>query len=80
MEIQRADISGVQMVRHADEQVTQSSQQLADVASKKPSQPGDQRVTDAMLGLKQGELYARSGAKVIQTHNQMVGSLLDIQA
>lgn len=80
MQIQRADISGMQMVRHANQQVTQSSQQLADVASKKPPRPGDTTVTDAMLGLKQGELYARSGAKVIQSHNQMVGSLLDVEA
>ncbi|MFM2479105.1 flagellar biosynthesis protein FlgE [Celerinatantimonas sp. MCCC 1A17872] len=80
MEIQNASTSGMQMIRRADQQVSQSSHDLARVAAKQPPQPGDRSVTDAMIGLKQGEIYAKTGAKVIQTHDQMVGSLLDIQA
>lgn len=80
MEIQNAGASGMQIIRRADQQVTKSSQALASVAAKQPPAPGDNTVNHALIGLKQGELYAKSGAKVIQANNQMVGSLLDIQA
>lgn len=80
MNIQSANASGMQIIRQADQQVMRSSSDLARVSTEQPPQPGDRSVTDALIGLKQGELYAKTGAKVIQTRNQMVGSLLDIQA
>ncbi|CAG8999974.1 MAG: hypothetical protein CENE_01957 [Candidatus Celerinatantimonas neptuna] len=80
MEIQNAGASGMQIIRRADQQVAKSSQALANVAAKQPPPQGDNTVNHALIGLKQGELYAKSGAKVIQANNQMVGSLLDIQA
>ncbi|MFM2486100.1 hypothetical protein [Celerinatantimonas yamalensis] len=80
MEVQSARASGMQIIRQADQQVSRSSQDLAKVAAHEPVKNGDGSVTDAMIGLKQGELYAKTGAKVIQTHDQMVGSLFDVQA
>ncbi|MDW6004573.1 hypothetical protein [Vibrio mangrovi] len=57
-------------------QQNNTPQQPKDVAEKKP----DQTQVDALLKLNQATQYNRIGANVIQRDQDMIGSLLNIQA
>ncbi|WP_051560422.1 hypothetical protein [Marinobacterium jannaschii] len=45
----------------------------SDASARKP-------LTESLVGLQQSETYALAGTKVIQTSDEMLGSLIDIQA
>ncbi|GDY27263.1 MULTISPECIES: flagellar biosynthesis protein FlgE [unclassified Agarivorans] len=70
--------SGYQIIANANQQVSESAQTLAEVAAKR--EPQQNEVVDALVSLSQAELYAKAGAKVIQTESKMLGTLLDIEA
>ncbi|BEU04890.1 hypothetical protein OAG1_36900 [Agarivorans sp. OAG1] len=70
--------SGFQIIANANQQVSESAQTLAEVAAKR--EPQQNEVVDAMVSLSQAELYAKAGAKVIQTESKMLGTLLDVEA
>ncbi|WP_406609660.1 hypothetical protein [Agarivorans sp. JK6] len=70
--------SGFQIIANANQQVSESAQTLAEVATKR--EPQQNEVVDAMVSLSQAELYAKAGAKVIQTESKMLGTLLDVEA
>ena len=70
--------SGFQIIANANQQVSESAQTLAEVAAKR--EPQQNEVVDAMESLSQAELYAKAGAKVIQTESKMLGTLLDVEA
>ena len=70
--------SGFQIIANANQQVSQSAQTLAEVAAQR--EPQQKEVVDAIVSLTQAELYAKAGAKVIQTESKMLGTLLDVEA
>ncbi|MEE1674495.1 hypothetical protein SNR37_003938 [Agarivorans aestuarii] len=70
--------SGFQIIANANQQVSESAQTLAEVAAKR--EPQQNEVVDAMVSLSQAELYAKAGAKVIQTESKLLGTLLDVEA
>ncbi|WP_221074983.1 hypothetical protein [Agarivorans aestuarii] len=70
--------SGFQIIANANQQVSESAQTLAEVAAKR--EPQQNEVVDAIVSLSQAELYAKAGAKVIQTESKMLGTLLDVEA
>ncbi|MPW30010.1 hypothetical protein F9L16_13530 [Agarivorans sp. B2Z047] len=70
--------SGFQIIANANQQVSESAQTLAEVAAKR--EPQQNEVVDAMVSLSQAELYAKAGAKVMQTESKMLGTLLDVEA
>jgi uncharacterized protein with PhoU and TrkA domain len=73
-----ASSSGFQSIANANQQVSESAQTLAEVAAKR--EPQQNEVVDAIVSLSQAELYAKAGAKVIQTESKMLGTLLDVEA
>ncbi|WP_163134105.1 hypothetical protein [Agarivorans sp. Alg241-V36] len=70
--------SGFQIIANANQQVSESAQTLAEVAAKR--EPQQNEVVDAMVSLSQAELYAKAGAKIIQTESKLLGTLLDVEA
>ncbi|MGY5450837.1 hypothetical protein ACVFI8_07835 [Agarivorans sp. MS3-6] len=70
--------SGYQIIATANKQVSDSAQSLAEVSAGR--EPQQNQVVDAIVSLNQAELYAKAGAKLIQTESTMMGSLLDIEA
>ncbi|WP_026958357.1 MULTISPECIES: hypothetical protein [Aliagarivorans] len=73
-----AGSSGFQIIQKASQTVTQSAQNLAEVAAGREPQQGE--VVKSLVDMTQAELYAKAGAKVIQTESAMMGSILDIEA
>jgi hypothetical protein len=78
--ISNALSSGTALLQQAQTRIDQHARQLAQVAGHSPSQPADITVTDSLIGLQQAETCALSGLKVIQAADNVIGTLLDIQA
>lgn len=79
--------AGLQGYQRAEQQATQASWRIAQ-ASTNGSAPKEtpsvvtQQVSlaDELVTLKQAELHAEASAKVIQTADDMVGTLIDVRA
>jgi len=88
--------SGVQTLYNANQQLNQQAHDIATHPVSQPieatSAASDNRagaqsgqsspkpLTDSLVGLNQSETYAVSGTKVISTSNEMLGTLIDIEA
>ena len=66
-------------VQQNTEQVKQAAQQVVEATTARPAQ-GTVETTDALLKLKEGEQGVAANAKVLDTSEKQIGSLLDIQA
>jgi hypothetical protein len=66
-------------VQQSTEQVKQAAQQVVEATTTRPAQ-GTVEVTDALLKLKEGEQGVAANAKVLESADKQIGSLLDIEA
>lgn len=66
-------------VQQNTEQVKQAAQQVVEATTARPAQ-GTVETTDALFKLKEGEQGVAANAKVLDTSEKQIGSLLDIQA
>ncbi|MFT4763161.1 MAG: hypothetical protein ACI9OH_000246 [Oleispira sp.] len=66
-------------VQQSTEQVKQAAQQVVEATTARPAQ-GTVEVTDALLKLKEGEQGVAANAKVLESADKQIGSLLDIEA
>jgi len=69
-----AGLSGIQK---GQEQVTQAAQEVASANTQRPVQP-NQDVAKSLTDEKQGQRQVEASAKVVDTANQTLGSLVDI--
>jgi len=79
--------SGVNTIYSAQNMVSEAAKAIAQVPTQQQGQgvrgPGDLRSTDyirPLTNLIQAELQAKSGAELIKTDKEMIGSLLDVMA
>lgn len=81
MEIPPVFQSGVEGLQRATQRAAEASQQIAQagVRATENDQPEQDLVTP-LVELKQAEQQAGASAKVIETENRVIGSLLDIRA
>ncbi len=68
--------SGVQGLQRATQRADEAAFKIAQAGTTKP----EQDVVEPLVELKQSELQASASAKVIETENRVLGSLLDIRA
>jgi len=69
-----AGLSGIQK---GQEQVTQAAQEVVSSNTQRPVQP-NQDVAKSLTDEKQGQRQVEASAKVVDTANQTLGSLVDI--
>ena len=91
MEIKSAFDAGVAGIQRADSSIAQSAQRIAEMnveTSSSPKEAGAEsarsvepvNLTEEAVNLKVQELQSQASASVIQTADDMVGTLIDIQA
>jgi hypothetical protein len=68
--------SGVEGFQRATQRAAEASQQIAQAGTTQP----EQDLVKPVVELKQAEQQAAASAKVIETENNILGSLLDIRA
>lgn len=82
MEINSAFSSGVAGLQSASQQITESSERIANQTSNpeasEPSNSTTEPVTAELINMKLAEVQAKASAKVITTADDMVGSLIDV--
>jgi len=78
MAVSGTSSSGFQAFQNAQQRVTSAADRIAKNGTSENSSLND--LAGAVVDLKQGELQARAAAKVIETENKTIGSLLDIKA
>jgi len=71
MAVSGASSTGFEAFQNAQQKINQAADKIARNDSLKSQ-------TEAVVALKQGELQAQAAAKVIQTENDIAGSILDI--
>ncbi|HEX4910433.1 MAG: flagellar biosynthesis protein FlgE [Pseudomonadota bacterium] len=76
MEIRPAFQSGIEGFQRATQRAAEASQQIAQAGTTQP----EQDLVKPVVELKQAEQQAAASAKVIETENRVLGSLLDIRA
>lgn len=81
MEIRPAFQSGIEGFQRATQRAAEASQQIAQ-AGTTATENGlpEQDLVKPVVELKQAEQQAAASAKVIETENRVLGSLLDIRA
>lgn len=81
MEIRPAFQSGIEGFQRATQRAAEASQQIAQagLTETESTQP-EQDLVKPVVELKQAEQQAAASAKVIETENRVLGSLLDIRA
>lgn len=79
MNINSAFSSGVYGVQKAFTSLDQHATTIARSSLDTDTQSGGESQTDALIGLKAAELQGKASAKVIDTADAMIGSLLDIR-
>ncbi|UTW11150.1 hypothetical protein [Marinobacterium rhizophilum] len=73
--------SGSVLLQQAQANIGQHAGELAQPASaSQVNQAGSSTIVESLTGLQQAETYALSGLKVIQAADNVIGTLLDIQA
>jgi len=72
LNLQSAQASGVATIATASQRLNRDAQQIAN--------PDSQDQTDPLLDLSQTSLLTQAGADVLQTSNEMLGTLLDVFA
>lgn len=68
--------SGVEGFQRATQRAAEASEQIAQAGTTKP----DQDLVKPLVELKQAEQQAGASAKVVETADKVLGSLLDIRA
>lgn len=68
--------SGVQGLQRATQRADEASFKIAQAGTTKP----EQDVVEPLVELKQAELQASASAKVVETADRVLGSLLDVKA
>ncbi|TKB58283.1 hypothetical protein [Ferrimonas aestuarii] len=74
--------SGMSVIQQSQQSVNKAASTLAsaEVANgPTPEQPQATSLHEPLVDLVQAETYSRAGTKVIETSNEMLGSLLDIK-
>lgn len=79
MNINSAFSSGVYGVQKAFNSLDQHASTIARSSMNTESSAEGESQTDALIGLKAAELQGKASAKVIDTTDAMIGSLLDIR-
>ncbi|MBB1273165.1 MULTISPECIES: hypothetical protein [Psychromonas] len=82
MEINSAFSSGLYGLNQASQQITESSEKIANQSvnpeSTVNSSYSSEPVTVEVINMKLAEIQAQASAKVITTADEMVGSLIDV--
>ncbi|HFB66174.1 MAG TPA: flagellar biosynthesis protein FlgE [Aeromonadales bacterium] len=78
MAVSGTSSSGFQAFQSAQQRVADAADRIAKNGTTENSSLND--LASAVVDLKQGELQAQAAAKVIETENKTIGSLLDIKA
>ena len=82
MEINSAFSSGVAGFQSASQQITESSERIANQTitpeEEEQSNSFSQPITAEVINMKLAEVQAKASAKVITTADDMVGSLIDV--
>jgi phage repressor protein C with HTH and peptisase S24 domain len=77
MAIQPAASGGLQAIQAAQTRVQNAA---TDIAANRAGEPdADNRLANALVDLSQAKVQAEAGAKVIDTENRTIGSLLDVK-
>ncbi len=69
--------AGVTGIQKGEEQVTQAAQEVASANTTRPVQPS-QDLAKSLTDQKEGQQQVQASAKVMETANQTLGSLVDI--
>ena len=69
--------AGLAGIQKGQEQVTQAAQEVASANTQRPVQPS-QDLAKSLTDEKQGQRQVEASAKVLDTANQTLGSLVDI--
>lgn len=69
--------TGLAGIQKGQEQVTQAAQEVASANTERPVQPS-QDLAKSLTDSKQGQRQVEASAKVLETANQTLGSLVDI--
>jgi UDP-N-acetylmuramate-alanine ligase len=69
--------AGLAGIQKGQEQVTQGAQQVASANTQRPVEP-NQDIAQSLMEEKQGQRQVEASAKVVDTANQTIGSLVDI--
>jgi len=68
--------SGVQGLQRATQRADEASLKIAQATTTEP----EQDLVEPLVELKQAELQASASAKVVETADRVLGSLLDVRA
>jgi hypothetical protein len=69
--------AGLAGIQKGQEQVTQGAQKVASANTQRPVEP-NQDIAKSLMEEKQGQRQVEASAKVVDTANQTIGSLVDI--
>jgi flagellar hook protein FlgE len=69
--------AGLAGIQKGQEQVTQGAQKVASANIQRPEEP-NQDIAQSLMEKKQGQRQVEASAKVVDTANQTIGSLVDI--
>lgn len=69
--------SGIQTFLQAQQRLSDSAQRIA---SASVSEQGPQALVEPLIDLRVAEQQAKAAAKIIETEQQTIGTLLDIKA
>lgn len=69
--------AGLAGIQKGQEQMTQGAQQVASANTQRPVEP-NQDIAKSLMEEKQGQRQVEASAKVVDTANQTIGSLVDI--
>ncbi len=72
--------AGSALLQQAQSKIDQHGGELAQVTDASPMTLAGTSIVDSLTGLQQAETYALSGLQVIQTTDNVIGTLLDIRA
>lgn len=77
--------SATSLITHAQQKASTAAQTIANLPVKEQEVGGSRDVASAdlfkpVLSLKEAELETSAGAKIIQSHQKMLGSILDLRA
>lgn len=78
MEVSGTTANGLQAFQNAQQRVADAADRIAKNGTTENANETD--LAKAVVDLNQGSLQAKAAAKVIETENQTIGSLLDIKA
>ncbi len=69
--------AGLAGIQKGQEQVTQAAQEVASATTQRPVQ-ASQDIAKSLTDEKEGQQQVEASAKVVETANQTLGSLVDI--